>query len=338
MGRNVDLLIPGLAWQTGLAETVHCERRPKSLEWLIGRAKRRQVDNPDFNGMLFEAFGVSAQTGRDLPSGAVISVAHDRNPDDAVCALVTPAHLLTDRDRLLLLRHPPGSLPKKHAQTLIGQLNDHFAADGISLEFLAEQQWLLRLQRLPDITTSAIETVVGRHIEPYLPEGQEARLWRRFLNEAQMLLFHSEVNQQRGAEGQLSVNALWISGVGSLPRVQTALQSVFADYPLARGLAKLAHTPCDPVSRIPTADELPEGRSLVVMTDLLEAEIDVRPDTWLSGLDRVDARLETLIREFCGRDDRIRLCTCDGSCYETRGRAGWLDRFRRNTPLTRLLG
>ncbi len=336
MGRSVDLLIPGLGWNSGLLQLGVSAPRPQHLEGLLNRARSRTVPVRDLTEMLFQRFGVESSANRDLPCGAVVSFALGRNPGDGVCALATPVHLLTDRDRLLLLRHESGSLPDAQVQSLTEQFNAHFAATGMRVEALSDRQWALILDELPNVTTSPLECVAGRHIDPYLPKGPDALSWHRFLNEIQMLFFQSEVNRQRSVEGLLPVNGLWVFGVGSLPEVQTSYRKVFAESPLASGLAKLAGIPCEASFRFNADEPLSEGAYLIVMNELMEAEIDVNEDAWLSGVERIEQRLRQLTRTLDQRDDRISLHTCDGRCFEVRAQARLLDRFKRCKTLDQL--
>ena len=52
----------------------------------------------------------------------------------------------------------------------------------------------------------------GRSIDAYLPQGSDARQWRRFLNHAQMLLHEHPLNEARLASGRPVINGLWLEG------------------------------------------------------------------------------------------------------------------------------
>lgn len=52
----------------------------------------------------------------------------------------------------------------------------------------------------------------GRSIEAYLPQGSDARQWRRFLNHAQMLLHEHPLNLERAHQGLPAINGLWLEG------------------------------------------------------------------------------------------------------------------------------
>ncbi|MCZ7655242.1 MAG: hypothetical protein M5R42_14705 [Rhodocyclaceae bacterium] len=70
--------------------------------------------------------------------------------------------------------------------------------------------------------------MTGRTIEPFLPQGDDAREWRRFINEAQVLLHNHPINMAREAEGRPTVNSLWPWGPAScrlalVPRLRTSM-------------------------------------------------------------------------------------------------------------------
>jgi hypothetical protein len=47
-----------------------------------------------------------------------------------------------------------------------------------------------------------------------------ARQWRKWQNEIQMIWFNHPVNEARQAEGMLSINSVWISGIGKLADIK----------------------------------------------------------------------------------------------------------------------
>jgi hypothetical protein len=53
---------------------------------------------------------------------------------------------------------------------------------------------------------------MGRSIDRYLPAGDDARTWRRFLNHSQMLFHEHSLNEQREQAGLMSINGLWLEG------------------------------------------------------------------------------------------------------------------------------
>jgi hypothetical protein len=173
------------------------------------------------------------------------------------------------------------------AAQLAAALNAHLADFG---EFLAPhpQRWYLRARRTPRILTHSPAAVAGRTLEPFLPQGEDARDWRRLINEAQVLLHNHPVNAAREAAGRPTANSLWPWGAGVLPGAAKApAPHVQADQPLARGLAKLAGVP---VALLPqkAEDAVPQG--LTFLDVLAEAAQGLDAGAWRSGLEELEAR------------------------------------------------
>ena len=133
-------------------------------------------------------------------------------------------------------------LDDHEAAALIALLNRHFEADG--LDFIAPRpaSWFVRCSRTPALATSSLDTVVGRAILPFLPTGADGRIWRRWQNEIQMLLFEHAVNQARDARGRAPVSGVWFWGGGKLADVPRVEACSFADESeagdVARGFAR----------------------------------------------------------------------------------------------------
>ena len=70
------------------------------------------------------------------------------------------------------------------------------------------------LRQLP---TAALDRVLARNVDAWLPDAPQARPLRRLQNEIQMLLYTHPFNDAREVKRQLPVNSFWISGTGDLP-------------------------------------------------------------------------------------------------------------------------
>jgi hypothetical protein len=66
--------------------------------------------------------------------------------------------------------------------------------------------------------TFAPSLVHGQHADQFLPAGPGAARWHARMNEIQMLLNQSPINQAREARGEAAVNSVWFWGAGALPK------------------------------------------------------------------------------------------------------------------------
>lgn len=149
-----------------------------------------------------------------------------------------PIHLHLNIDKLIPVDPRLLDLNLDEASQLTASLNGHFQPDGLRFQALAPDRWYLRLARPAGIATTPLDAAVGRSIEAILPQGEESALWRRYLNEAQMLLHDHPVNRAREARGELPVNSVWFWGEGEMPAAFTATaDALYADTPVAAVLA-----------------------------------------------------------------------------------------------------
>jgi hypothetical protein len=129
--------------------------------------------------------------------------------------------------------------------------------------------------------------VTGRTLEPFLPQGEEARAWRQFINETQVLLHNHPLNTAREEEGQPMANSLWPWGAGRLPDSATApAPHLHADHPLALGLAKLAGVTAKPV---PERFENAVLQGLTLLEDLSKASQSLDAQAWREALVALEA-------------------------------------------------
>jgi len=217
--------------------------------------------------MLCQQMGVKKQT--DWPIAPLCWLGEGNQPEVAYWLRADPVHLVLQRDSFSLGECVALSL--RDTQTLMAVLNEHFAPDGLQFYVAGSGRWYLHLNIHPEISTSLLETVIGRDISAYFPQGAGGGEWNRLLNEMQMLLHDHPVNQVREAGGELPVNSVWLSGGGVLPeKPETSPKTIFSNNALAKGLGLTADCPC------------------LVLPENLEAIINQSDsDVWLV-LDKID--------------------------------------------------
>ncbi|MES9859552.1 MAG: hypothetical protein ABW157_02910 [Candidatus Thiodiazotropha sp. LLP2] len=337
MGRQIDLLMPGLFWDTAIRQLKDRTCRPTNLERVLGRAGLSSFSAIDLTETLFQLFGIAAEEGRDLPAGAVTLQGGKLTLDENFWALATPVHMLADRDRLILIRVASQSIQHEYAAHLIAQFNAHFKPDGLHLSQVTPSQWCMKLSRMPDISTSSMESVAGRDIEAYLPAGGEAAVWRKFLNEAQMLFFQDEMSQLKMLSGEPYINAVWVSGIGSCPpAVVSDYAAVYGSHSLLTGFARLAEIPNYDLPEDLSETLHQDGDVAILITDLHEAELDADLFGWEEVLTNIDARLSRLFEMVDIGKDQVTLYNCQGQKYSVRKRNPFIDLFKRDKRLFQL--
>jgi hypothetical protein len=63
-----------------------------------------------------------------------------------------------------------------------------------------------------EVQTSTVLAASGRNIDTYLPRGADARRWRRFVTEVEMVLFQDPMNELRDRLRLPRISSLWLAG------------------------------------------------------------------------------------------------------------------------------
>lgn len=200
------------------------ERLPPLIEALVRRREPRALDVASPQGELV--------TGRPLPA-APLTRRLDR-PDDArgVWLRADPVGLVPDLAAVWLRteeRFESGRWSAELAE-LLGQ-------EGLQLDLTEGGRGYVRLEAEPECRFAPPWTLAGSSLEHCLPEGPDARRWRRLLNETQVTLHQL---RQRSEDADAVPGSLWFWGGGRLPdaaAISPRVCRIVADDPLLVGLA-----------------------------------------------------------------------------------------------------
>ncbi|MEA3642129.1 MAG: hypothetical protein VBE63_19630 [Lamprobacter sp.] len=326
---GLRVLAPGLLGPVPLLS----EQAPATpvLDLLLKRGRPRHAPNAQVEP--------TCLTGRLLTLfGAASSAPYARAADDpswdrqGMVLQADPVHLRPDRDQLRLFDARHLGISQAEADALVQEVNAHLVDDGLRLVAPVASRWYLELAESPQIETHPLETVIGRHIDGFLPTGADAGRWAALMTELQMLLFQSPVNQARQERGRPAVNALWISGVGHWqplalePNRSPGWSRLCADHALARGLAMAAG-----LEVLPAAAPADQPGTLMVADEMADGMLDADAGLWTAAAARLETRLEGAFSALrTGQIVAIELDLCDGRCWQlTRGR---LRQFWRRSP------
>jgi hypothetical protein len=161
-----------------------------------------------------------------LPWGAEAAAAAGLDVAGRGWAVLTPAHLQVEADRVLLTDPDALELADDESRALLDAARPLFEEDGFALHWLAAGRWLASHPLFEDLPTASLDRVLGRNIDPWLPDQRRARGLRRLQNEVQMLWHTHPLNDAREAAGRPAVNSFWCSGSG---RTEVALRGAPMD-------------------------------------------------------------------------------------------------------------
>jgi len=263
---NIDLLLDAASHEIGSAAAA--QRLPHAaLDKLLARGDA--IDPPAMPLELALAQLFDWRTDDSSGHAALALLGEGHEPGDDYWLRIDPVCLQAGRTRLTLVPLPAQSLSQEEANELGAAISAHLAAAGHELVLAHPQRWYLRCQSAPAMRTQSPDACTGALDEAHLPSGTDSAPWRRLITEAQMLLHELPVNALREAAGNLPVNAVWPWGGGRLPSfAHQPYARVYADVPLARGLARATHAVASPVPRDAAAllhDAAPEEPALLAL-------------------------------------------------------------------------
>ena len=281
---EVTVHAPGLLgpWPRALAADIVRGLDVPGLVGLLTRARRvgrpawrSRADEPEsFERLAFGVFGYPPG-GNDVPAAALMwehdaagspaGGAADANGPSLVSLRADPVHLRPDLDAARLFDASHFALSRDEAAAMAAALDRHFAPEGVRFEAPHPTRWYARLQAQPDAKFQPPGGAAGGGgAGGALPAGNEGSLWRRRMNEAQMVLHAHPVNQAREARGELAVNSVWFWGTGEPgPVPRRRFDEVVADDPLIRALARRSGPRVRDLAEDPETAGDPSGRRLV---------------------------------------------------------------------------
>ena len=112
----------------------------------------------------------------------------------------------------------PAQLHATEAESrqLLADMTPYFAEDGLTLHYVAPNQWLVSGEPLRNVHTASLDRVIGKDLSDWQPDCGESAKLRRLQNEMQMLLYTHTVNDVRSKNNSSPINSIWLHGVGEL--------------------------------------------------------------------------------------------------------------------------
>src|SRR5512139_508436 len=224
--RRMLLLVPYLFPSARLLEAAAQDLRLPALQTLLARGTRQSSAAEGVEAAVCETLGIVRQ--RDWPLAPITLEADGGVAGDAYWLRADPVHLQVMRDRIVMADSSALDLSQPEADALAATIGEHFGAD-LSPTPRQPTRWYLRLEYVPRLNTTPLSVAAGRDIDPLLPQGDDAMLFRARMNELQMLLHDHPVNLAREERGELPVNSLWLWGGGQLPVACTSPIPLYAD-------------------------------------------------------------------------------------------------------------
>ncbi|HEX8009936.1 MAG TPA: hypothetical protein VF814_03220 [Casimicrobiaceae bacterium] len=225
------------------------------------------------------ALGIARQS--DWPAAPGLARAAGLDPEGAYWLCAEPVTLVVGRDDVRLAGLVD-DLDAHDAQSLVGALSDHFAADALRFFAPTPRHWFARIPSAQRLETRPPEAALGAPLFGFLPAGPDAARWRRWQSELQMLLFEHPANRARERSRLAPVNSVWLWGGGTQPERDAPVSTIFADDERIRDLARGSAVDCASVPG--SFDALPHVANVAVW---LAPVVSANAAAALAAIDRV---------------------------------------------------
>lgn len=319
---QLNLVIPGLCGPLPEIDSLNSDSVKALVSWLA-RADQQRIPQTNFYEVLALMFGLNDT--RPLPAAALSLLASGHYSEQGHWFRADPVYLQADMDHAILRDSHGLDLTLEESSALIEVLNAHFRQDGIRFLMTDKDSWFLNIADHERVTTTPLHEVIGRNVYTFMPQGEDALFWKKFMNEVQMLLHSSAVNEQREQADKLPVNGAWLWGGGALPLNAEADKNnqqsmeIFSRHAMVRGLSVLNGWQCHSVTH---AEDFMAGfpatsNSLLVLDDLFEMTSYGDVMAWQSSLDKLYSQwLEPVLNWAMKKKIKVNLYPCNGVCYQ----------------------
>jgi len=333
---ELSLLVPGLLGP--LPELAESPLPPVScapLQQWLARGRLQDTGQRDYLDQLAALFGVAG----DVSAAGLSAQADAVAPQGGQLLRADPVHFRAELDHALLIGTQQLAIQPFEAEALIEQFNNHFSDDGLRLISSHQERWYLHAQQPLQVASVPLHQAMGRNVQHFLPDGEDALRWRKILNEAQMLFFTHDINRQRETRGQLTLNSLWLWGEGvwdeaDTERTPPPFDWIMADEVLARGMAHVTGCELHGLDADLTARLASQGHGLLVVDDAFLATAAGDLPGWQDALQRICQHWIIPLHQLLTDKTlhRVHLYSGDGRCYHM-GAGDLLKFWRRTRPL-----
>ncbi len=334
---QLTLVVPGLFRDPPIGEG-----SSPALDVLASRGRCLRDDAGGVDASLLELFGCECPSGCPAPVAPVAYLGDTGGRPESWVVRADPVHLHPRRHELILMAGEDFFPNRAEANQLIAELIAAGSGAGHRWTAPHPRRWYLSVDGDPKVSFHSFDQALGMDIDPLLPFGADATIWHRILNEVQMVLHHSKVNELRDEQGRPAINSVWLWGGGRLPpQPPQRWRGVWANDPVTRGLARLSQTPLEstPEQAAPilTGHEV-RTPSLVVLGDFWQAVALHEPVAMARFVESFDRQWMTPILDAM-REGRIGAARIlDPGVAEVGVRARELRRWwRRIRPYGRVL-
>jgi hypothetical protein len=252
-----------------------------ALSWLLGKGRLNRSLVSGQQQWLSNATGLA-----NFPYAALRANAGGDAGEDGRWLCLDPIRLRVERTQFIVEEPSSLHITAEEAAALVHDLAPLFAELG-ELHIASPHEWHLHLATATPLRTTPLPDAVGFNGDNLMPQADNASVWRRLLNEAQMLLHAHPINRAREQRGLPTINSLWPWGEGAL-EAKTSLHwhSVQGHGALWQGFAQFSNAAWSPV-----ADRFnpSSGKTLIVHAALAESTAQGDAMRWREAMKQLES-------------------------------------------------
>ena len=306
-----------------LAAALPSGQRLPTLELIMARGRRGQLDESSPNHVRYQLFGTATAGQPAVAALCRVSDQGNTAEETMYWLRVDPVTLRADMNRVFLLSCGFADMDSSERKELTTIVRNALHHEGLELVESVSGHWLIPLPKSPGFDFPALHEALGRDMADILPDTPAATVWKKRMTDIQIELHQSELMRKRREAGQQEINSVWFWGGGRAPQSgQKTFSLVITRDPVSHGLALLTGTPVSAQGDLTAADE-------PVLVDWLMTSADAAREG--AGLEQGASQL---LQSPAARKYGFRLLAGDGQTWEFNTR----DRFklwRKTVPLSR---
>lgn len=314
---QLNLVIPGLCGPLPDLDRLDSEA-VQSLVNLLAKSDKKISSCKSFYEELANLF--SLDQNQSFPAAALSLLGNNKYNEGGHWFLADPIHLQADVDHAILRDSHGLDLSIEESEALVEELNSHFMEDGICFLINNKDSWFVNVPAHHNIATTPVHDVISRNVYTFMPQGDDALFWKKIMNEVQMLMYQSQVNEQRETQGKLPINGVWFWGEGELPaKTDLATMEVYSQSSMVKGLAILNEFNYRDTSDIDAflKQVSPQSNNLLVLDDLFNLTCYGDVMAWQSSFDILYKDWLRPIFSWAEKEKvMINLMPCNGTRYQ----------------------
>jgi hypothetical protein len=218
---QLEILIPFGLPPAQLAPDLLRELATPSLALLSARSRAERTE-PEANAAfsrvlpheawLAQRFGLHREQDSSPPIAPLLMRALGLAAANGVWFVLQPVHIHIARDHLVLTDPRRLLLSEQESRTLFDIAQSLFREADMELAYSDPHTWFVRANQWSDLQTASPDAASGHNIDIWMPQGPQARAWRKIQNEVQMHWHAHPLNHEREARGLQAVNSIWLWG------------------------------------------------------------------------------------------------------------------------------